>query len=122
MLKPNPNLSIKKVTVDSIGGWGYDYVPTPGEAIVIWVIDTEDYLLKIGDGKSTLRELPTLSKNGEWILPHCKNETCAACGHLCVINRNKIYAVCDETGKVFELWHMDTRTTDACDKFVSKDK
>ena len=55
-------------------------------------------------------------------MPEYNNKTCADCEHLCIINRNKIYAVCDETGKAFELWHMDTRTTDACKKFISKVK
>ena len=53
-------------------------------------------------------------------LPNKNCNTCNQCGHLCVINRNKIYAVCDETGKVFELWHMDTRKSDACDSFIPK--
>ena len=120
MLKPNPKLSVKKITTNLADWQGCIFIPAPGEAVITHMIDTEEYQLRIGDGKHNLRELPVIWEKGEYLLPHCKNDTCANCGHLCVINRNKIYAVCDETGKVFELWHMDTRKTDACDDFVPK--
>lgn len=97
----------------------WDYVPTPGEAIVIRRIETDETFLKIGDGKRRLSDLPIISPKLEECMANYE-KTCAQCEHLCVINRNKIYAVCDEFGKVFELWKMDTRATDAehCIKFI----
>lgn len=102
----------------------WDCIPTPGEVYVIKNIETDNTYLKIGDGKHKLSDLPcvTTSILGEAYMEETIRETCAQCGHLCVINRNKIYAVCDETGKVFELWHMDTRESDACKKFKKKNK
>ena len=103
------------------------YVPAPGEVYVIVRPETNSKYLKIGDGVRSLEALPyvsleILSQQEIEELTLTNRETCAQCGHLYVINRNKIYAVCDETGKVFELWHMDTRKSDACGRFAPKIK
>ena len=100
----------------------WDYIPAPGEVYVIKNIETDNTYLKIGDCKHKLSDLPcvTTSILGEAYMEETIRETCAQCDHLCIINRNKIYAVCDETGKVFELWTMDTRESDACKKFKHK--
>lgn len=100
----------------------WDCIPTPGEVYVIKDIETDNTYLKIGDGKRKLSDLPSVTTSilGEAYMEDIIKETCAQCGHLCIINRNKIYAVCDETGKVFELWHMDTRESDACKHFQQK--
>ena len=102
----------------------WDCIPTPGEVYVIKDIETDNTYLKIGDGKRKLSDLPSVTTSilGETYIEDSIRETCAQCGHLCVINRNKIYAVCDETGKVFELWRMDTRESDACKKFIKKNE
>ena len=34
---------------------------------------------------------------------------CADCRHLCVINGNKIYAICDKTNYMFLSFGVDTR-------------
>ena len=102
----------------------WDYIPAPGEVYVIKNIETDNTYLKIGDGKHKLSDLPCVTTFilSEAYMEDTVRETCAQCEHLCVINRNKIYAVCDETGKVFELWHMDTRKSDACKRFIPKEK
>lgn len=102
----------------------WDCIPTPGEVYVIKDIETDNTYLKIGDGKRKLSDLPSVTTSilGETYMEDSIRETCAQCEHLCVINRNKIYAVCDETGKVFELWRMDTRESDACGKFIKKNE
>lgn len=105
--------------------WNYvewDYVPTPGEVYVIVRPETDTKYLKIGDGVRPLDALPYLPTGSleDYIEEETIRETCAQCDHLCIINRNKVYAVCDETGKVFELWTMDTRESDACKKFKHK--
>lgn len=100
------------------------YVPAPGEVYVIVRQETDNKYLKIGDGVRSLDALPYISTDTleAYMAEQCTGKTCAQCEHLCVINRNKVYAVCDETGKVFELWHMDTRKSDACDRFKSKEQ
>ena len=101
----------------------WDCIPTPGEVYVIVRPETDEKYLKIGNGVTRLGDLPCISASifGEIEMEETTiRETCAQCGHLCIINRNKIYAVCDETGKVFELWHMDTRESDACKHFQQK--
>lgn len=103
----------------------WDYIPTPGEVYVIKNTETDNTYLKIGDGKHKLRDLSYISTSilgDEADMEDTIRETCAQCEHLYIINRNKIYAVCDETGKVFELWRMDTRESDACNKFIKKNK
>lgn len=110
-----------KLMTTSMSDWysqEQDIIPTPGEAIAIYFVDTERTELKIGDGVRTLRELPFIIAEGPG--DGIMYKTCANCEHLCIINRNKVYAVCDELGKVFELWKMDTRATDACYKFIQK--
>lgn len=97
----------------------FNYVPSPGEAIIIQLIDVHKTNVKMGDGKHTLAELPYIFLDSELEgRMNPMDKTCAQCEHLCIINRNKIYAVCDETGKVFELWRMDTREADACERFI----
>lgn len=98
-----------------------NYIPASGEAIIVRFLDTDTTNVKIGDGVHTLHELPYLFLNDELKGKALMSKTCAQCEHLCIINRNKIYAVCDETGKVFELWRMDTRDSDACEKFIPKE-
>lgn len=114
------SLKLLRTSLNNLYSQEWDRILTPGEAILIHCVDTDQRYLKIGDGKQTLRELPKIWTDERNILPMCK--TCAQCEHLCIINRNKIYAVCDETGKVFELWRMDTREADACNKFISKEE
>lgn len=113
---------LKKLTTTSTDYYRQEYminyIPTPGEAIIVRYLDTDTTNVKIGDGIHTLYELPCLFSDDRLKGTSLMNKTCAQCEHLCVINRNKIYAVCDETGKVFELWRMDTRESDACDKFT----
>lgn len=99
-----------------------NYIPAPGEAIIVRFLDTDTTNVKIGDGVHTLYELPYLLLNDELEGVRPMNKTCAQCEHLCIINRNKIYAVCDETGKSFELWRMDTREADACERFIPKEE
>ena len=76
-------------------------------------------ILTVGNGEQNLVDLP-------WLYPEAEviemNQTCSNCEHLCVLNRNKVYAVCDETGKVFELWQMDTRATDGCGSYTPAEK
>lgn len=87
----------------------WDMVLSPGEPIVLEK-DGSCYL-KIGDGFRALDALPLIEKQQS--LRSCEN-----CTHLCKINRNKIYAVCDEVGKTFHLWQEDTRNWNDCNKFI----
>lgn len=113
-------LIVKAVDYDFAARW--DYVPTPGEAFVLIRPETDEKFIKIGDGKTCIGNLPIIFNSQEEEMKQRPiDETCANCSHLCVINRNKIYAVCDETGKTFELWRMDTRDSDACSKFAPKE-
>ena len=113
-----PKSVLKSVNWDYVE---WDTIPTPGEVYVIVRPELDRKYIKIGDGIRKLDELPYINTSildeEEYV-----RQTCSQCGHLCVINRNKIYAVCDETGKVFELWRMDTRDSDACKKFIPKRK
>ena len=101
----------------------WDYVPPAGETYVICRFDTQEKFLKIGDGQHRLGELPNISTSilGEEIPKVTIAEnTCAQCEHLCTINRNKVYAVCDEIGKTFFMWQEDTRTANSCKHFSSR--
>lgn len=100
--------------------WGS--IPSLGEPILIRRQDLDKTYLKIGDGIRALDILPIIDERMMKETMTC-NKVCANCKHLFVINRNKVYAVCDEFGKVFELWKMDTRATNAenCHKFVPID-
>lgn len=95
----------------------WNYIPAAGEVIIIKNPEVDMEYMHIGNGKDKIGDLAYITK--DMVM---EDKTCAQCRHLCVINRNKIYAVCDETGKVFELWHMDTRESDACKKFIKKNE
>lgn len=99
-----------------------DYVPTPGEAIVVHFVDTGKTELKIGNGVATIKELPYIQTSCPTPVTDYSKYTCADCGHLCKINRNKVYAVCDELGKVFSMWQLDARTVKSCVKFIPKEE
>lgn len=101
----------------------WNMTPAPGEIHILKHKNGQNYL-KIGDGVRPLDTLPYLPTGSleDYAEKETIRETCAQCGHLCVINRNKIYAVCDETGKVFEIWRMDTRESDACKRFIPKEE
>lgn len=117
-------MNVKCLTTTMSDYWNSEwvhYVPAPGEAIIIQIMDIQQTNLKMGDGKRTLAELPYIFNADELEGVRPMNKTCAQCEHLCIINRNKIYAVCDETGKSFELWRMDTREADACERFIPKE-
>lgn len=100
----------------------WDLIPSLGEPVLIRRQDLGKTYLKIGDGIRALDMLPIIDERMIREVTAC-NKVCANCEHLFVINRNKVYAVCDELGKTFELWKMDTRATDAehCTKFVPID-
>lgn len=91
----------------------WNTVPEPGEIYVLKHNNGKNYV-KVGDGVRTLDALPNLDC-------YQPNRCCANCEHLFKINRNKIFAVCDEIGKVFHLWQDDTRTSNDCDRFVPLD-
>lgn len=48
-----------------------------------------------------------------------QKKSCNNCNHLWVINKNKLYAVCDEWCKAFPLWGTDTREEN-CDDWVAR--
>lgn len=93
--------------------WERDGVPDAGQVYIIRIHDSDDYFIKIGDGKTQFCDLPSLPYS---ILGHA----CSNCEHLCPVNKNKVYAVCDETGKTFFLWQEDTRTANSCEHFRLK--
>lgn len=93
--------------------WERDSVPIAGEVYFIRINDSDDYFVKIGDGVTPFYDLPCLPYS---VFGH----SCSNCEHLCPVNSNKVYAVCDETGKTFFLWQEDTRTANSCEHFRLK--
>ena len=77
-------------------GWERDGVPAAGEVYLIRINDSDDTFIKIGDGHTEFCDLSAIPN-------HLFAKNCDNCTHLCKINKNKLYAVCDEIGKPFFL-------------------
>ena len=116
-------VKLKKITTDMTSYLlEYEnYIPAPGEAIVVHFVDTEKTELKIGNGVATIKELPYIQTSCPAPIIDYGKYVCADCGHLCKINKNKVYAVCDELGKVFHMWQIDARTVKSCNKFTPRE-
>lgn len=93
--------------------WERDGVPAAGEIYIIKINDSDHTFIKIGDGHTEFCDLPAIPN-------HLFAKNCDNCTHLCKINKNKIYAVCDEIGKPFFLWQDDTRIGNDCPYFDYK--
>ena len=76
-----------------------DYTPAPGEATVIHYIDTQQTELKIGNGVSTIKELPYIQTSSPVPVTDYEKYVCADCGHLCKVNKNKVYAAVCGAGR-----------------------
>lgn len=42
--------------------WEQEFIPTPGEVVYYFIPETDEYGLKIGDGKSKFNELPLIKE------------------------------------------------------------
>ena len=93
--------------------WERDGVPAAGEVYLIRINDSDHTFIKIGDGHTEFCDLPAIPN-------YLFGKSCDNCTHLCKVNRNKLYAVCDEIGKSFFLWQEDTRTNNDCPHFEPK--